>query len=143
MLRAIIVLLAFTLTAQAQNGEIILSCDGVAGHVYSPGKKFVTARSLIVNMTNRFIIWNDTYAGFTSWLSPEEETHVIKFGYNYNFAGNIPTKNNPYVPHLDGSIDRVTGRTTIFQGAFNFFDSADDTHDDKYDLLCRPAKPLF
>jgi hypothetical protein len=143
MLRATIGLLALTVSA-AEAGEITLSCDGVASHMFRPGKERVASMSLIVDLADRSVIWDGSRIALDRSIRGLSDEHTLYFGNSADAdqikAQGLERPKGPFY-FLDGSIDRVTGRTRISQGAIRL----DKTYPDEttYNLLCKPVKPLF
>jgi len=134
---ATIVLLAAIVACQAQNATTLL-CTGTAkrllkhgdGTVESDNREPVTA-SLIV-APNDTINWQGNFANFVSWW-----TDPVYFQWHRLYKGE---KGEHYFSY-DGSIDRVTGRAHVREDTIHTESGKTETAD--YDLLCKPAKPLF
>jgi hypothetical protein len=133
---AIIALLAATVASQAQN-ETTLLCTGTAKRLlkqsgtvqYEKSKPFTASLIVVPNVT---INWQGDPADSVFWW-----TDPVSFHWHRLFK---QEKGEHYLSY-SGWIDRVTGRAHIHHDAIET--DSDKTETVDYDLLCKPAKPLF
>jgi hypothetical protein len=151
MRRATIALLALTASTHAW-GEtpITLMCKGTQDF-FSP-RRYMTPRqvtaSLIVDFDTASVVFNGTRADFMPGTTSQDSVLWFELQLFTDGNGKPVPRNYSGSPvqaySLRGSIDRVSGAASIDQAQARAPDPNDlFTRADTFDLVCKPAKPLF
>jgi hypothetical protein len=111
----------------AEPAVITLSCDGKMTTGVNGKPEPVSKMGLIVNLDNQTVSFSGVVVG-------------IRKADAANIAFDGDSNDGPYMTHVDGNIDRVTG-----SASFGVIVSTRSTPltNSVYDLLCKPTTRIF